>query len=302
MRGGVTLVADTATGLDRERRTLQLASGRAVPWDRVSFNVGSRVAPMAAPTPDPKLWPAKPIAGLADLRARLEQRFARAEPTPIVVVGAGATGCELAANLLALARRCRHRAAVTLVGAGERILPEGPPGAAAALAAHLERHGARIRAATRAEAIEADGVRLADGHEPAEHVVLATGLEADPLVQSLGLPADRARRAARRRAAALDRRPARLRRRRLRRLRAAPAAARRRVRRCAQAPVLLGNLAAALAGREGRPFRPQRQWLAILDLGDGRALALRGRRWALGRWPRRLKERLDRGFVGTFRM
>jgi NADH dehydrogenase FAD-containing subunit len=62
-------------------------------------------------------------------------------------------------------------------------------------------------------------------------------------------------------------------------------------------PVLAHNLCARLEGKQLRAFRPQRDALVLLNLGDGIAL---GSKWGAsfeGRWVRRWKELLDRGFV-----
>lgn len=68
-----------------------------------------------------------------------------------------------------------------------------------------------------------------------------------------------------------------------------------------QAPVLLHNLAARLASRPLQRYVPQRQALAILDVGQGKGLAIRGRFWWAGRLSLAWKSRLDRGFLRQFR-
>jgi NADH dehydrogenase FAD-containing subunit len=50
-----------------------------------------------------------------------------------------------------------------------------------------------------------------------------------------------------------------------------------------QAPVLLANLLARLAGRPLTAYRPRARALAILELGEGLGLAIHGRRWWAGR-------------------
>ncbi|MDX1579904.1 MAG: selenide, water dikinase SelD, partial [Gemmatimonadota bacterium] len=68
-----------------------------------------------------------------------------------------------------------------------------------------------------------------------------------------------------------------------------------------QGPVLIENLRRALA--EARPFRsyrPQRDFLALLNLGDGTAV---GAKWGLtasGRWVFRWKDWIDRRFMRRF--
>jgi hypothetical protein len=50
-----------------------------------------------------------------------------------------------------------------------------------------------------------------------------------------------------------------------------------------------------------RRYRPQRQWLSIMDLGDGTGLAMRGRFWWMGRSALALKRRLDLDFIAAMR-
>jgi len=68
-----------------------------------------------------------------------------------------------------------------------------------------------------------------------------------------------------------------------------------------QGPVLDANLRAHLAGAALRPYRPQRVFLALLNLGDRRALAVRRPFVAGGRLAWHLKDRIDRRFVARFR-
>jgi selenide,water dikinase len=68
-----------------------------------------------------------------------------------------------------------------------------------------------------------------------------------------------------------------------------------------QGPVLDANLRAQLAGLSLRKFEPQRDTLALINLGDRRAL---GTKWGAvfaGRWVWRLKDVIDRRFVARFR-
>jgi len=63
------------------------------------------------------------------------------------------------------------------------------------------------------------------------------------------------------------------------------------------APTLLANLIATATDKPLRPYRPQARWLSIMDLGDGTGLAMRGGLWTHGRAALWLKRRLDLGFV-----
>ena len=68
-----------------------------------------------------------------------------------------------------------------------------------------------------------------------------------------------------------------------------------------QGPVLDANLRAYLSGRRPRAYRPQRDFLSILNLGDGRALAIKGWVAVSGRLAWLLKDRIDRRFMLRYR-
>jgi selenide,water dikinase len=69
-----------------------------------------------------------------------------------------------------------------------------------------------------------------------------------------------------------------------------------------QGPVLVHNLRARLTGGALRAYRPQRDYLSLLNLGDGRAI---GSKWGLaaeGRALFRLKDWIDRRFMRRFQV
>ena len=114
----------------------------------------------------------------------------------IVIVGGGATGVELAAELhratQALARygldRGRRASGVhlTILEAASRLLPPLPPRLSAAAAAELQRIGVSVRTGQRVDEVRADGVATAGGgFHPAEIVVWAAGIRAPGLLREL---------------------------------------------------------------------------------------------------------------------
>jgi NADH dehydrogenase len=119
----------------------------------------------------------------------------------IAIVGAGATGVELAAELYNAAAALRYyglevfdesRLAITLIEAGPRILPALPEGLAAAAQSELEALGVSVRCgvrvtAARPHAIETDG----QGTIEADLLVWAAGVKAPPLLATLGLETNR---------------------------------------------------------------------------------------------------------------
>ncbi len=300
---GGRFVLDQAVALDRAAREVILASGVRLPYDWASFNVGSEVAADPAWRDLHDVWTVKPILGLVGLRRRLEEAFraSSSRPLRVAVIGGGATGGEVAANVDALARRRGGRVQITLVEQGERLLPGYPAGAGRLLHQVLVQRGVRVRFRFRVSAVRQGELVAEDGHTAQWDVlVLATGLRAAPLVSRLGLPvaedgglqvastlcsvAD-GRVFAAGDCATLEHHPL-------------PKLGVYGVR---QGPVLLENLLARAAGGGLRRYRPQPLALSILNLGNGEALAAWGPLYAKGRWCMGWKERLDRRFVERYR-
>ena len=69
-----------------------------------------------------------------------------------------------------------------------------------------------------------------------------------------------------------------------------------------EGPVLDANLRARLAGRPLRRYRPQHDFLSLLNLGARHALAAKWGLVATGRWVWRWKDHIDRRFVERFRV
>jgi NADH dehydrogenase len=139
----------------------------------------------------------------ACLRANAQTEPLRPGQLHCVIVGAGATGIELAAELH---KSMRELAAfgldridfdksirLTIIEAGPRILPALPERLSAAATELLVGLGVTVRVETRVATISAEGVTLAGGeHLPAELVVWAAGIKAPDFLAGIdGLESDR---------------------------------------------------------------------------------------------------------------
>jgi NADH:ubiquinone reductase (H+-translocating) len=132
----------------------------------------------------------------ACIRAQTQAGPLRPGQLHVVIIGAGATGVELAAEL--------HRTTRTLVSYGldridpdkdirlvlleasSRILPALPERLAHSAGALLERLGVQVKTSSRVSEVLPDGVRLASGEiVPAELVVWAAGVKAPEFLSSL---------------------------------------------------------------------------------------------------------------------
>lgn len=300
--GGV-FIQDRVDAVDTGARRLRLASGGDLAYDYLSINVGSGVSVDALPgaTDDPTVWPVKPIWKLWKLRAHLESRFRAGETPRVAVVGGGPTGSEVAANLKALATRRGIDMRVTLVTRGDRLIKEAPAGAARALYRSMTRLGLEIRTHTPIIRRQGKSLIADDGSRiDADIVVMAPGLKANPLVHEMGLPTHYANGlrinsklhsiADERVFAGGD---------------------------CAsmegfdlpklgvfgvrQAAYIHANLLASLEGKPKTEYKPQKRYLAILNLGDGTALSMWGPLWWHGRSSMWLKDFIDRRFLDGYR-
>lgn len=296
---GGEFIQDRVETVDAGARRLRLAGGGLLAYDYLSINIGSRVNVDALPgaAHDPTVWSVKPICNLWKLRAHLELRFRAGETPRVAVVGGGPTGSEVAANLKALATRHDIDMRVTLVTRGGRLIKEAPAGAARALHRKLARRGLAIRTNTPIVRREGEVLIADDGSRiDADIVVLALGLEANPLVREMGLPTHSTNGlhinaklhsiADQRVFAGGD---------------------------CAamegfdlpklgvfgvrQAAFIHANLLASLEGKPLAEYEPQKRYLAILNLGDGTALSTWGPLWWNGRSSMWLKDFIDRRFL-----
>ena len=116
--------------------------------------------------------------------------------TGLAVIGAGATGTELAAELHRTAREVvaygldridpHHDIRILLIEAAERILPGLPERISKAAHQLLDGMGVEVRTSARVADVRADGVLLLDGSFiPSELVVWAAGVKAPELLRHL---------------------------------------------------------------------------------------------------------------------
>ena len=171
-----------ATAIDRRARTVSLADGSALGYDRLMLATGGRLRRLSIPG-----VPAGDILYLRDLdESRLLEARLRDRPS-LAVIGGGFIGLEVAASAAILG--CR----VTVVEAADRLLPRlGSPEASAAVLAHHRALGIDIRLNAGVDRGEGDRLYLLDGSTVDAQVIVA-GIGVVPettLAEEAGLDVD----------------------------------------------------------------------------------------------------------------
>jgi NADH dehydrogenase len=203
--------------LDRERREVQTApsfdvDGRLVTpprrfgYDTLIIAVGSQSNDFGTPgvaehalklesADDARRFHRRMID--AGLRVNTQAHPRRPHQLQVAIIGAGATGVELAAELHRTTRQFvaygLHRVdpekdlGIHLIEAAERVLPGLPPQMSASMLRLLEKLGVRVHTSARVAAVLREGVQLADGRQiPAELVVWAAGVKAPAFLKDIG--------------------------------------------------------------------------------------------------------------------
>jgi NADH dehydrogenase len=204
-------------GLDRERREVQVApsfddEGRQVTpqrvfgYDTLVVAVGSQSNDFGTPgvcehamklesQADARRFHARMVN--ACIRAHAQAGSVRPEQLKVAIIGAGATGVELAAELHRTTRQVvaygldrvdpDKDIKVTVVEAADRVLPALPPRLSEATEALLGKLGVQVLTKAKVAEVLRDGLRLADGRLlPAELVVWAAGVKAPDFLKDLG--------------------------------------------------------------------------------------------------------------------
>lgn len=219
---GFTFIYGAASRVDRERRVVhidavddseghELFPSRELPYDTLVLAVGSHSNFFNTPGAREYAMALDTTAQAESFRQRLLRELVRTErnlavnPNHVLhlnIVGGGATGVELAAELVEACKDMRYygleqldptrSVRITLMEGGERILPALPePMSRAAHKLLLER-GIQVKAPVRVSEVSADALYDTQGNRyPNDICVWAAGIEAPHFLTTLGLPVNR---------------------------------------------------------------------------------------------------------------
>jgi NADH dehydrogenase len=197
---------ERVVGVDFATRRVRVADGPPLGYDYLVLAAGAVSSDFGVPGVDAHALPLKSLGDALHVRSTVLTRFEAADRDPggirdgdlrVVVAGGGPTGVELSGALAELFTKVLARdfpmldlgrAEVVLVEGGPALLGTFSPASRAEAERELEARGVRVRLGTMIVAVDADGIRLADGTRiPARTVVWCAGVKAHPLADALGL-------------------------------------------------------------------------------------------------------------------
>jgi NADH dehydrogenase len=206
----VTVLMEDVSGIDAQKRLVRTNFGD-VPYDYLVIATGSMHAYFGHDDWADVAPGLKRIEHATTIRRHILIAFERAEMTDdmaeeqrlltFVIVGAGATGVEMAGAIAEVARQTLaadfrridpREARIVLVEAGPRALPTFPASQSDYTRAALERMGVEVKTDTRVTGCDARGVDTDGGRIEAATIMWAAGVAASPAAHWLGAEADRA--------------------------------------------------------------------------------------------------------------
>jgi len=198
-------------GIDTNTRHVMLADTTPVPYDYLIVATGATHSYFGHPEWEPLARGLKSIEDATYIRGEVLAAFEYAERSSdegekrawltFIIVGAGATGTELAGAFSELAHKVlkdefRHiqpeMAKVVLVEAGPKVLPAYDPGLSERAKHDLLRLKVDVRLDTTVRGIDNQGVETNKSRIEGRTVIWAAGVEASPVATWLGVSADRA--------------------------------------------------------------------------------------------------------------
>lgn len=297
---GAAFLEDRVIKVDPVRRALFLGSGREVRYDVVSFNTGSEVPADLFAAPSEGVFPVKPIENLLAARRRILDTTG-GSGLRATVVGGGAAGVEIAANLGRLARETGRFAGISLVSRS-KVLGDYPAKAQALARDFLVRWGIEPIEGVAAVSIAGGSVRLENGTIlGGDMVFVAVGVTPSPLFRDSGLPAGADGGLLVNDFLQCVRHPELFGGGDCITLEGTPLA-RVGVYAVRQNRLLTRNLLAFLEGRPLRRFDPGGGYLTILNMGDDRGIFRRKEFVRDGPLAFRLKDYIDRRFMRKFQV
>ncbi|MEC8474460.1 MAG: selenide, water dikinase SelD [Planctomycetota bacterium] len=298
------LITSPIKTIDPQAQVIRFDDRPSLSYDLLSIGVGSVTAPIGTDSTDPNFVAIKPMQTfLQRLRNQLANmgEMDSEKELKILVVGGGVASVEIALCLPAfLKQHLVNPFKIQLVTSRDRIAPELPAKASGRLFRLINQRSINVVINARVKTSKNNALELESGEQIAgDLVITSTGAAPPDILEKVELPKD---------PCGFLRIDATLRSTGSKTIFAVGDCGsyleqpfvKSGVYAVRQGPILWQNLLRSLAGKPLLSFSPQRKFLKLVNLGDGRALAQRGQFTAVGKWAMTWKHRIDDGFISMY--
>jgi NADH dehydrogenase FAD-containing subunit len=291
---------DTVESIDPEGHSLTLRSGRKTSYDIVSFDIGSEINTGSASASGGDVFPVKPIDNLLRARKRILGGLPKSLQH-ILIAGGGPAGVEISANTWRITRDHSINAEITLI-TSNRLMEHFPIRIRRLCSESLQRKGIRIIEGNTVKAFENSTAVLGNGQRlPFSVAFLSVGIRPAPVFRNSGLAtAEDGSLLVNAQLQSishpgvfgggdcihLDGNPL-------------PKVG---VHAVKEGKLLCNNLISALEGRQLASYKPQRHYMLIFNMGDGRGILWRKSLVVEGRFAFALKNYIDKGFMKKYQI
>lgn len=300
------VVLSKAVKIDTKERQILLANGLSIRYDIASFDIGATMAGRNLPGIRQHTTTTRPlglfIKQVDKIVQAAQKHCSTTTPFRIVVVGAGMGGIELSFTLQQRLRQNVSTAVqILILQNNPRILDHYADSLARRVHQLSKEKDVQIQCNRKVVAVEPNTVILADGERiHCQAILWVTGPASQPMFKESGLSTDNSGFVRVHPTLQIENQTNLFATGDCATLIDYPQTSRAGVYAIRQGTFITRNIRALLSGKPLQTYRPQQDFLALINLGDGRALGTKWGQLVEGKWVMTLKDWIDRRFVKRF--
>lgn len=286
-QSGVDFVEDEAVHIDPQGKVLTTQRGLTIIYDVLSLDIGSLPDMSKLVGINENCLPLKPLYKLK----AIQDNFEKSQPLQFTVLGAGASGVEVACALKAKADKAKRALAITVIDSGDDVLKGYPVVAKKLVKKRLNALNIELQLKTRITELNKEG----------GYTIMATGSVGHRLLTSLATPLDS-------RGFMLvndylqnERYPELFGAGDCVTLKNHMHLPKLGVYAIKEAPVLWKNINHFINQEKLKPFKPQKYYLSLISMGNKRGILTYGKFAIMSRWAWHLKTWIDSGYMKKFK-
>jgi len=174
--------------VDPENKTVYLESGQTIPYDVLSFNVGSYVPMTIVSGTDRDIFPVKPIEKFIRVQERILELTSQ-QKISIGIVGGGPSAAETAGNIWRLGKYYGNNRPEITIYSGEKFMASFPENVRNRIFRSLTKRGIEILEQGFVREVKTGQITMKSRQKHHQDLILlAHGIKPYPIFQKSGLP------------------------------------------------------------------------------------------------------------------